>query len=85
MSKSLKVTKNSILKMYSNKRYNLVINYDRTKILKHTRDIYLNRPLEIKACIRSNFRVPNSLKCKSKEKKCPVLLKCVEFGRTKVS
>ena len=45
--------------MYSNKRNNLVINYARPKILKRTRDIYLKRPLKIKACIGSNFRVPN--------------------------
>ena len=49
--------KKSILKMYSNKRYNLVINYARPKILKRKRDIYLKRPLKIKACTGSNFRV----------------------------
>ena len=48
--------KKSILKMYSNKRYNLVINYARPKILKRKRDVYLKRPLKIKACIGSNTR-----------------------------
>ena len=36
------------------------------------------RPLKIKACIGSNFRVPNSLTWKSKKKNCPVLLKGVK-------
>ena len=46
-------------KMYSNKRNNLLIKYARPKILKLTRDICLKRPLKIKACIGSNFRVAN--------------------------
>ena len=40
--------------MYNNKRYNFVINYARPKILKCTRNIYLKRPLKIKARIGSN-------------------------------
>ena len=55
----LKVTKKSILEIYSNERYNLVINHVRPKILRRTRVIYLKRPLKIKACIGSNFGVPN--------------------------
>ena len=54
-----KSKKKSILKMYSNKRYNLVMNYARPKILTSARDIYLERQLKIKAYIGSNFRVPN--------------------------
>ena len=38
----------------------MLINYVRPKIL--TRDICLKRPLKIKACIRSNFRVPNFIR-----------------------
>ena len=49
----------SILKMYNNKRNNLLINYARPKTLERIRDIYLKVPLKIKACIGSNFRVPN--------------------------
>ena len=45
--------------MYNNKSNNIVMNYVRPKIQKLTRDIYLKRPLKIKACIGSNFRVPN--------------------------
>ena len=37
--------------MYSNKRYNLVINHARPKILSRTRDIYLRRPLKIKLAL----------------------------------
>ena len=54
-----KLQKKSTLKMYSNKKYNLEINYARPKILKCTKDICLKRPIKIKACIGSNFRVPN--------------------------
>ena len=85
MLKTLKVKRKSILKMYSKKRYNLVINYARPKILKHTRDIYLKSPLKINACIGSNCRAYTKLKCKSKEKKCSVLLKYVKCGKSKVS
>ena len=68
MFKSLKVSKQSILKMNSNKRNKMLIIYVRPKMLKFTRDICLKRPLKIKACIGSNFRVTNSLTCKSKKK-----------------
>ena len=59
--------------MYSKKRNKMLIIYVRPKILKLTRDICLKRPLKIKACIGSTFRVSNSLTCKSKIKKASVL------------
>ena len=56
------------LKMCSNKTNKMLIIYVRPKILKIKKDICLKRPLKIKASVRINLRVPNSLACKPKKK-----------------
>ena len=63
----------------------MLIIYFRPKMPKLTRDIYLKKPLKIKACIGSNFRVPNSLTCKLKKTNVQSYVKVQNVGRSKVS
>ena len=67
MLNSLKVTKKSTLKMYNNKRYNLVINHARPKILSRTRDIYLRRPLKIALDQISEYQIDENVNQKKNQ------------------